>query len=212
MDVCPTNAISWKGFKVTKPGEENKQKRLITRSITAILMAALLIGAIVYYWNDDSNQADTVISAEHGNEVGDLCFGYDLEIIDSTGLTGATINPTTTGKITIINFWGTWCTPCVNELPYFDQIASDYQEDVSVIAIHTNMVSDTAAAFIQEYYPESDITFARDGETEAYYATLGGRGTYPYTVVIDENGLVVKIFFEALEYEDLKEVVEANLN
>jgi len=212
INVCPTNAITWKGFKVTKPGEENKRKRLITRSITAILMVILLVGAIVYYWNDDSNTANTVVSAEQGNEVGDLCYGYDLEILTDDGLSGETINPITTGKITIINFWGTWCTPCVNELPYFDRIASEYPEEVSVIAIHTNMVSDTAPAFIQKYYPESKLTFAKDGETEAYYASLGGRGTYPYTVVLDENGIVIKIFFEALEYEDLKEVVESELN
>lgn len=212
MDVCPTKAIQWKGFKITKPGEEHKQKRLITRSITTILMLALLIVAIVYYWNDDSTTANTVVSAEQGNEVGDLCFGYDLEIVTDSGLTGETVNPITTGKITIINFWGTWCTPCVNELPYFSQIASDYSEDVSVIAIHTNMISETAPEFIQKYYSDSELIFARDGETEAYYASLGGRGTYPYTVVLDENGIIVKIFFEALHYEDLQEVVESILN
>ena len=74
------------------------------------------------------------------------------------------------------------------------------------------MVSETAPEFIQKYYADSQLIFARDGETEAYYASLGGRGTYPYTVVLDENGIVVKIFFEALHYEDLQEVVEATLN
>ncbi|MBQ6845947.1 MAG: TlpA family protein disulfide reductase, partial [Oscillospiraceae bacterium] len=105
-------------------------------------------------------------------------------------------------------FWGTWCTPCVNELPYFDQIAAEYKDEVSVIAVHTEMVSETAPDYIKTYYPDSEITFARDLELEGYYGLLGGRGTYPYTVILDENGIVSKVFVSALEYEDLKEAVE----
>ena len=40
---------------------------------------------------------------------------------------------------------------------------------------------------------------------------LGGRGTYPYTMILDENGIVIAIFVNALEYEDLQDVVEAQL-
>ena len=73
------------------------------------------------------------------------------------------------------------------------------------------MVSDTAPAYIAGHYPDSSITFARDLQDEGYYKMLGGRGTYPYTVILDENGVIVKIFFEALEYEDLAAVVDENL-
>jgi thiol-disulfide isomerase/thioredoxin len=82
-------------------------------------MAALLFFAFVHYWNEPEP-----ITAEQGTEVGNLCYGYDLPLVDGTGTTGETLDPTKTGKVTIINFWGTWCTPCVNELPYFDQIAA----------------------------------------------------------------------------------------
>lgn len=209
IDVCPTNAIMWKGFK--KKTDENtndkKKAKLITRIISCVLLIATLITSIVFYWNDESNNIPT----QSGTEVGNLCYGADLTIIDGNGTSENTINPIKTGKITIINFWGTWCTPCVNELPYFDQIATNYADKVSVIAVHTNMIMDTAPNYIATYYPESKITFAHDLADEGYYSLLGGRGTYPYTVVIDENGVIVKIFFEALEYEDLEEVVESQL-
>lgn len=209
VDVCPTNAIVWKGLKLKKKDEANdhKKAKLITRAISCVLLVAILIGSVAFYWNDESNNIPT----EKGTEVGDLCYGADLAIIDESGITQNTINPVETGKLTIINFWGTWCTPCVNELPYFDQIATNYEDKVSVIAVHTNIIVDTAPEYIATYYAESKITFASDLTDEGYYSLLGGRGTYPYTVVIDENGAIVKIFFEALEYEDLKEVVESQL-
>ena len=54
--------------------------------------------------------------------------------------------------------------------------------------------------------------FAKDLANEEYYSLLGGRGTYPYTVVLDENGIISQIFVKALEYDDLKNAVEAILN
>ena len=224
IDVCPTKAISWKGGKITlkanegMPAPENSKKRKITRLITALVMIAVLLGTIGYYWNqEDVRNLAIPGNEDRGNQIGDLCYNAELQIIDETGILEETIDPTATGKITIINFWGTWCTPCVNELPYFDRIASDYAEDVTVIAIHTNMICETAPPFIQTYYADSNLIFAKDftaeGSTaEQYYTALGGRGTYPYTVILDETGTVIELFVSALEYEDLQKVVESQLN
>ena len=221
INVCPTKAIQWKGTGLFRKGtnaasgtsEENKKARNITRGITTAVMIAFLIGVVAYYWQ---STPDFVPPAE-GNQVGDSCPDYDLHRVDGSGILEETIDPTKTGKITIINFWGTWCTPCVNELPYFDQIAANYADNVTVIAVHTNMINNTAPNYIKEHYPDSKILFATDDadpdtKTEVYYTTLGGRDTYPYTVVLDENGVIVKIFFEAVHYEDLEKVVEFELN
>ena len=216
VDVCPTKAIQWKGPKIllkaneTGTPDKNQKRRLISRSIVAVLMAALLIGAVWYYWSESPT-----VTADLGTEVGNLCYGTELEIVDGTGATGQILDPTKTGKITVINFWGTWCTPCVNELPYFDQIADDYKDDVSVIAIHSALSSETAAGYIAEHYPDSRILFSCDegeGFTGKYYSALGGRGAYPYTIVLDENGIIVEIFVSSVTYEDLKTVVESTLN
>lgn len=226
MNVCPTDAIKWKGLlrkdngaDATADGtvgagalsEKNKKARTITRAISTILMIALLVGAIAYYWNS----APDYVKPEVGSEVGDSCYSYDLTLVDETGILTDTLNPTTTGKITIINFWGTWCGPCVKELPYFDQIATDYADDVVVIAVHTATVVETEPGYIAEHYPDSNIYFAKDdgeGFYGTFYTALGGRDTYPYTVILDENGVIVKIFVNSVEYEDLQEVVEEELN
>lgn len=222
VNVCPTHAIQWKSLGIIPKKNsdiynsdgEHKKARFVTRCISTMLLMLLLIAAIVHYWNDDTTAVSTPadnVQTDQGNEVGNLCFGADLEIIDKDGATSETINPIETGNLTIINFWGTWCTPCVNELPYFSQIASEYKDLVTVIAVHTNMVSETEPDYIGSHYSDTDIIFARDSENEGYYTTLGGRGTYPYTVVIDENGIIVKIFFSSLKYDDLKAVVEEQL-
>jgi thiol-disulfide isomerase/thioredoxin len=41
-------------------------------------------------------------------------------------------------KIVIINFWATWCTPCLEELPSLNKLAKDFQEDIVVIGINSD--------------------------------------------------------------------------
>ncbi len=226
IDVCPTGAISFKGGRLllkANEGAPEKQKktRTIVRAISAVVMVAVLVGAWVYYWNDSSSDPiqPPITDIERGNQVGDICYNYDVPIVTAQGKKDETFDPTATGKITVINFWGTWCTPCVNELPYFDRIAETYAEDVVVMAIHSNLLSDpTPWDYIAKYYPDSKMVFAIDDAADAtglkgaYYTLLGGRGTYPMTVIIDENAEILSVFLSSVTYEDLEEVVKANLN
>ena len=221
INVCPTKAISFKcsgmfrkNSSLADGDNTHKKAKFVTRCISTIILLGILIAAIIYYAKDEKPTTPSMsgqTTENQGNEVGDICYGADLSKITGTGILTETFNPVTTGKITIINFWGTWCTPCVNELPYFDQIATNYKDDVNVVAIHTNMINDTAPSYINEYYKGSNIIFATDLVNEEYYTLLGGRGTYPYTVIIDENGKIVKIFVAAVHYEDLEEVVKEEL-
>lgn len=215
IDVCPTNAIRWKGFKAKDDIPNNpkhKKAKLITRIISAVLMVALLITSICCYWNESSNKI------EYGTAVGDMCYGAELPIVTPDGISDEVINPAKTGKITIVNFWGTWCTPCVKELPYFDQIASEYKDTVTVVAIHSSASKETSPEYVKNHYPDSDLVFANDIPDEndtfngKYYLNLGGSGAYPYTVIIDQNGVIQEIFVKALHYEDLKNAVENILN
>lgn len=218
IDVCPTDAIIWKKVNISKKMSPvanittHKKLRFITRLISVIIMISLLVTSIAYYWNDSSNKPT------YGTEIGDLCYSADLPIVTAAGITENTIDPTKTGKITIINFWGTWCTPCVKELPYFDQIASEYKDTVTVVAIHSTQSKETSSEYVKNHYPDSDLIFANDitDDPDAmngiYYLNLGGSGAYPYTVIIDEDGIIQEIFVKSLHYEDLKTAVEKIIN
>lgn len=211
VNVCPTNAIRWKGFKAKSDISNNsrhKKAKFVTRIISAVLMVSLLATSMVYYWKESSNKV------KYGTAVGDMCYGAELPIVTPDGVSDKTINPAKTGKITIVNFWGTWCTPCVNELPYFEQIASEYKDEVIVVAVHSSASKETSPEYVKNHYPNSNIVFVNDipDETDTfngkYYLNLGGSGAYPYTVILDENGVIQEIFVKALHYEDLKQSVE----
>ncbi len=226
VNVCPTRAISWKGGKIflrendtagkkpnnaAKAAAKGRKLRNISRGVTAVLMLAVLAAAL---WGFH-RQAPT--PGQDGSQVGALSASYPLDVVTAEGIGGQQIDPGRTGKLTFVNFWGTWCTPCVQELPYFDQIAREYAGDVAVVAVHTHLAGGTAPGYIGEYYTGSPIIFAmdapldEDGLIGGYYSALGGRGTYPYTVVLDEDGVILEILVSALTYTDLRALVEAYL-
>lgn len=153
-----------------------------------------------------------------GHEVGNKIPGMDIPLYDENGLTENTFNVlNNTGKITIINFWGTWCGPCVAELPHFDQIASEYADSVTVLAVHSNRLSNTATAYINENYPNSNIIFGKDFpnesgkivDPEVYYTLLGGaNNSYPMTVIIDQNGIIAAHYIGSITHEELVSDIE----
>ncbi len=218
VGVCPTKAIQWKGPKIKLKANEGapdklKRRKTISRAISAVLLLGILGGVIAYYWMqpDQTNPNPGVITADRGNQVGDLCYNTDLPIVTANGVSDETLDPTATGTVTVINFWGTWCTPCVAELPYFDQIATEYADEVTVIAVHSALSSETAPDYIGQYYPDSNLIFSQDsgeGFNGDYYTALGGRGTYPYTIVLDKNGIITEVFVSSLTYDDLKAAVD----
>jgi len=216
ISLCPTEAITWKGTsrlwqngKATGAKEApHAGRRLVTRLLVAAVMLSVLIGAIFHYGNQDDAPLP-----ESGYEIGDAAIGASLAVTDGTGLTGTTVDPAKTGTVTVINFWGIWCTPCIEELPHFDRIAREFPEAVTVIAVHTHSGFDRAPGYITEYYPKSAILFAKDepmddtGLSGAYYTALGGRGMFPYTVILDGDGIIRAKFTSTLTYEELLEAV-----
>ena len=147
-----------------------------------------------------------------GNQVGNLCYGYDLPVVDENGATGETVNPVKTGKVTVINFWGTWCGPCISEMPHLEELAKNYGDTLTVIAVHSTDGRKKMPAFIADHYADSPIIFSWEetGQYNGDYCVLlgGGQG-YPYTVVLDAQGVITHKQLGMMSYEQMQEMAEA---
>ena len=181
------------------------------KRLLCLLLAVLLALSLAACGEDEGEPIKTrPENAVRGNRIGDLAYGTVLTEIDEGGVTDRTLDPTTTGKITVINFWAYWCPPCVRELPHFDQVAREMADEVTVVAVHCDTV-ETGRSFIAENYPDSAIRFATDAENDvyAYYSALGGGGSIPYTVVLDADGVIRQTFTGAIDHATLVSAVEA---
>lgn len=205
--------------------EKAKKKSLVARCVAWGLALAVLGGAL-YYFNfvdgrdktptpEDTTQSDTAAEGDtgeplppRGNEVGNLCVSTELALYTG-GESFAVDN--NRGKVTVINFWGTWCGPCIAELPHFEEVAKDYADTVTVVAVHSNYKAPTAAEWISKNYPDTSILFAQDpddGMNGAYYTSLGGEGDFPMTIIVDAEGVITFTRRGSLTHDELVAAVE----
>jgi thiol:disulfide interchange protein DsbD len=112
------------------------------------------------------------------------------------------------GKVVVVNFWATWCVPCIGELPAFNKVHRDFaSQGVAVIGID---MGDEGAAKVRHFLQKHPIhyTVGLGGDALAAKYKLE---SYPVTVVFDRTGKEVKRFDESLTEKDLLSAVQKAL-
>lgn len=219
-----------------KAAAKAKRRHTAVKVTVAVLMAALL-GAALYYYNfvdgrqdepvlsppDTTEATETTTSADApetqpekppvGTAVGNTCPSIVLDLIGRDDRVSVAEN-VAAGKVTVLNFWFTACPPCLHELPYFYQVAGDYADQVSVVAVHIEQRNVDVADFIQNDsgHPEwEDGTMLIGWDTASYCLRLFKIQACPVTVVINADGVITDYFVGGLTQDEIVTAVEKAL-
>ena len=133
-------------------------------------------------------------------------FQFTLE-----DLSGQTVSLSDShGKIRVIDLWGTWCAPCMAELPSFIRLQNEYAEDVEVIGINIERAESTVEArrLVQAVVDEAGINYACVLGDENTTQTVPGFTAFPTILFIDRVGKVRLRLDGTQSYERLQSVVE----
>jgi len=111
------------------------------------------------------------------------------------------------GKIAVVDFWATWCVPCLSEIPMFNQLKKDYQaKGVEVIAIS---LDEEGASKVRPFLKEHPMDYIQaigdQGTADAFHVDAS---TLPVTLLIDKQG---RIRFRHVGITK-KDVLEGELN
>jgi thiol-disulfide isomerase/thioredoxin len=100
------------------------------------------------------------------------------------------------GKPVLLNFWATWCPPCVQETPSLVELQHQLGDKVTVLAV--SMDEDDAAYknFTSKRMP--GVMTARDGEHKS--SALYGTFAYPESFLIDKDGKIQRKFIGPVEW------------
>ncbi len=185
-------------------------KNLAVRSgifiITTIALAAC--------GNTDKNKENTV---ENGNitaeEVAKVEAPAETSDISFKGEDGKTVTLSSLkGKVVFINFWATWCPPCIHEMPSIHELKQSFKGNDNIVFLMVDVDNrmEKSSAFMQENNYELPVYVPASNIPPDY---LGG--AIPTTVILNKSGDMIARIEGGRDYTDpemvkaLKELVES---
>ena len=130
---------------------------------------------------------------EHVVMAGDSAPDFTL-----TADSGQTVSlPNFKGKLLILNFWASWCQPCIQETPSLSQLAQQFA-DKGVVVLGVSVDKDQRAysSFVQRFHPA--FLTVRELKLHEDFGTF----MYPETYIISPEGKVLKKIAEAADWSD----------
>lgn len=104
-----------------------------------------------------------------------------------TLLNGDTVNLSDyQGKKVLLNFWATWCGPCVREMPALQQLSEEYPDELVVLAVNCG----DSEQDVQDFAEENGYTFPIGLDEDMTVSTLYGAYSIPLTIIVDEDGYI----------------------
>ena len=108
---------------------------------------------------------------------------FTLTDIDGNVLTPALLR----GKVTIVNFWATWCGPCLVEVPQFVALQAAHPDELQIIGVSLDESIDEVRLFATEHGINYAVALAPAG----FDGLFGGVAGIPTSFVVDPDGHIV---------------------
>lgn len=160
---------------------------------------------------DDSLEISSIGSIESLADTSGVAVGIDVDN-RAPNFDAVTIDDEETslealrGQIVLVNFWGTWCGPCIREMPDLQEVYEQYSDDgFTILALATR--GDTREDVI-EFREEHELTFPLVVDEGDVINDQYGIINRPSTFIIDQNGVIVFRHFGPVVESQLMEVLE----
>ena len=115
----------------------------------------------------------------------------------------------------LVNFWASWCEPCIKELPAFERIGKEYKDDkVKVLLVSldfSKQIETRLVPFLEKNSIGSEVIVLNDADANKWIDRVepSWTGSIPATLIYNSEG---RLFHEGVYgYEELKEIVEQKL-
>jgi len=117
----------------------------------------------------------------------------------------------------VINFWATWCAPCVKELPYFEKLNENYKDKkVKVLLVSIDFIKDyekKLVPFVKKKKLQSEVLSLNESKPNEFIDKINTKwsGSIPATMIVNNKEKYNEFFEKELTYEFLETKVKALL-
>lgn len=103
------------------------------------------------------------------------------------------------GKVVVVNFWATWCPPCIEETPSLEKFAARMQKDgVTVIGVSVDLYPSAIEKFVTQYHLTYPIALDPGQTVSSRFGTF----KFPETYILDRNGRLAEKIISSYDWQD----------
>ncbi len=113
----------------------------------------------------------------------------NFSVVDTNGNTHT--NETTKGKYLVINFWATWCPPCLKEIPAFVEFYDKNSEIVEILGLDYEQADKQVIAEFTDTYMVNYPIILFEGDNSTEFDKFGDVFGMPTTYIYDPEGKLV---------------------
>ena len=142
---------------------------------------------------------------DEGGWVGRPAPSFAVETLDGERITAADLR----GRVVLINFWNTWCIPCIEEAPALKKLHAAYGDDPGFVMLGIVRDEPGGESLVRRYVADEGVgwTIAMDDDLKASLAW--GVTGQPETYVIAPDGTVASELRGAATFEHLEQMLAA---
>lgn len=165
------------------------------------VLGTIVLAIIVAIAVIEINKPRSSVSKQTGENIG-IGIGKTAPDFELKDLSGKDVKLSDfRGKNVVLNFWASWCPPCREEMPEFQKIYSENQDNLVVIGVNLQESRENAESFVKRL----GITFPILLDPNAQVKDMYNVFTQPVTYFIDANGKIVGKKFGPLTSEEISE-------
>lgn len=192
-----------------------KHRKVLPAVIIAVLLVALMAGAFFLYRSLSGTVESSPMAVEEeksGEEGGSEEEGSeqsqapDFTVADGSG---SPVNLSDfSGVPVVLNFWASWCSPCKEEMPEFNEAFAEYDGQIQFMMVNltdgSSETVDSAKTYIEEQGFSFPVFYDTNGEAAAAYGVM----SIPTTYFIEKDGSIAAYAAGMLDGEVLKEGID----
>ena len=154
--------------------------------VTPVVLALVAVALLAALWSSPP----VVESPQPSEEVPDFSFDVNGRALELSALRG---------QVVLLNFWASWCPPCVEEMPALSRLHQQISASGGMVL---GISVDDDEAKYQKFLQDHQITFPNYRDPDRRLSTLYGTFKYPETFIIDRQGRLVRKIIGPLEWDD----------